>query len=265
LEEISKTCDTIISILPNDGIVESVSAVLLENSKSSLCHISCSTISPNTSRKLSTKFQDYKVKHNKDMLFVAAPVFARPDGLAKRQATWMISGQAAGRKIAHEILNHLGKTVDHGDDVGAANVVKLCGNFLIASSIESISESMALAEKHGVNREEVMTLLSSTIFDCLIYKGYGERVSKRNHGPGGFSLDLGLKDMTLVSQAAREANVPMPFLSTLLDRYVSAKAKGRQGMDWSAIGLGAAEDAGIDVAKDIARNMEGLPSDGKKQ
>ena len=62
--------------------------------------------------------------------------------------------------------------------------MKLCGNFLIASSIESISEAMALAEKNDVDRKVVMDLLSSTIFDCLIYKGYGQRVSDRDHRPG---------------------------------------------------------------------------------
>jgi 3-hydroxyisobutyrate dehydrogenase-like beta-hydroxyacid dehydrogenase len=66
--------------------------------------------------------------------FISAPVFARPDGLSKRQATWMISGNAQGRDIAHNLLSSIGKTVDYGDDVGAANVVKLCGNFLIAVS-----------------------------------------------------------------------------------------------------------------------------------
>lgn len=35
---------------------------------------------------------------------------------------------------------------------------------------------------------------------------------------GGFSLALGLKDVSLVSQAARETDTPMPFLSVLLDR-----------------------------------------------
>ena len=62
--------------------------------------------------------------------------------------------------------------------------MKLCGNFLIASSIEAISEAMALAEKNNVDRKVVMDLLSSTIFDCLIYKGYGQRVSDRDHRPG---------------------------------------------------------------------------------
>ena len=46
----------------------------------------------------------------------------------------------------------------------------------------------------------------------------------------------------------------MPFLSTLIDRFTSATAKGRADFDWSAIGLGCAEDAGIDISKDIQRN-----------
>lgn len=105
-----------------------------------------------------------------------------------------------------------------------------------------------------LDRSQVMDLLSSTIFNCVIYKGYGQRVANRDHRPGGFSLELGLKDVTLVSDAARQAQVPMPFLSVLVDRYTSARAKGRAALDWSAIGLNAAEDAGIDVSADISRN-----------
>ena len=89
----------------------------------------------------------------------------------------MVSGEVAGRQLATTLLSTGGKVIDYGDDIGAANIVKLCGNFLIASSIESISEAMALAEKHGVDRTQVMQLLSSTIFDCLIYK---VRLKKEN-------------------------------------------------------------------------------------
>ena len=117
----------------------------------------------------------------------------------------MISGDEHGRSVAKEVLTAVSTSViDYGEDIGAANVVKLCGNFLIAASIESISEAMALAEKHGVNRVHVMELLSSTIFDCLIYKGYGQRVSERDHKPGGFSLTLGHKDVSLVQKAAQD-------------------------------------------------------------
>ena len=75
---------------------------------------------------------------------------------------------------------------------------------------------------------------------------------------GGFSLELGLKDVSLVNKAARDSLVPRPFLSGVLDRYTSAKAKGRSDFDWSAIGISAAEDAGIDVSKDVQRNREAI-------
>ena len=251
LDEIGRACTVVFSMLPNDNAVKAVSgSVLAGAGDKKMYHVSCSTISPVTSRELA---EEYKKKGKE---FIASPVFARPDGIAKRQATWLVAGESQGRAIAGELLASAGKVVDYGPDVGASNVVKLCGNFLIASSIEAIAESMALAEKHGVDRVAVMNMLSSSIFDCLIYKGYGSRVSTRDHRPGGFSLELGLKDCTLVNEAARQADVPMPFLSVLLDRYTSSKAKGRSDFDWSAIGLAVAEDAGIDVSKDVARTRK---------
>jgi 3-hydroxyisobutyrate dehydrogenase-like beta-hydroxyacid dehydrogenase len=254
VEEIGASCEVVFSMLPNDKVVRAVSDDLVKGSGlgKKLVHISCSTISPITSRKLD---EEYKAEGN---IFIASPVFARPDGIAKRQATWMVAGAEEGRKIASTMLHSSGNVVDYGPDVGASNVVKLCGNFLIASTIEGISEAMALSEKHGVDRQEVMKMLSGSIFDCLIYKGYGQRVSERDHRPGGFSLELGLKDCTLVSEAAREADVPMPFLSVLLDRYTSSKAKGRADFDWSAIGLSVAEDAGIDVTADVERTRKDI-------
>lgn len=245
----------ILSMLPNDTIVNAVSADLIKGNTggSTFTHISCSTISPKTARRLE------ELHKESGHTFITAPVFARPDGLAKRQATWMIGGEESGRSTASALLSTIGSSVvDMGEDVGAANVVKLCGNFLIASSIEAIGEAMVLSEKNGVDREKVMGILSSTIFDCLIYKGYGSRVSQRDHRPGGFSLELGRKDVGLVSQAAMDSDTPMPFLSVLLDRYTSAKAKGRKDMDWSAIGLSIAEEAGVNVEPDVQRNAKAV-------
>lgn len=250
MDEIMSECDVVFSMLPNDLAVSSVCAELLEKGKEGMTHISCSTVSPVTSRRLADEFR----AANKTL--VAAPVFARPDGVAKKQCVWMIAGDEKGRAIAEHYLSHSGRVVDYGADTGASNIVKLCGNFLIASTIEAVSESMALAEKHGVDRESVMELLSSSIFDCLIYKGYGDRVSTRDHRPGGFSLELGLKDVKLVHETAQQADVPMPFCSTLVDRFTSSKARGRGDFDWSAIGLSVAEDAGIDVKKDVDWNRE---------
>jgi len=254
-------CSVVFSMLPNDDILEAVSNEMLQykpHNVSQPVHISCSTISPALARKLQVAHQAAGWD------FISAPVFARPDGIFRRQAVFMISGEPRGRDIARMLLQSMGRVEDFGDEVSAANVTKLCGNYLIAASIEAMSEAMVFAEKHDVDREKVMNLLNTTIFDCLIYKGYGQRVSQRDHRPGGFALELGLKDVLLVQGAARRQSVPMPFLSVLADRFVAAKAQGRGALDWSAITLGAAADAGLDVNADLKRNVDILEEQQKR-
>lgn len=191
--------------------------------------------------------------------FVTSPVFARPDGIQRKEAFFPLSGEYSGREEAKELIGTTSKNIfDFGEDAGAANVVKLCGNFLIASSIESMSEALALAESNGLDRVQVMKMLNSTIFDCLIYKGYGQRVSERDHIPGGFSLQLGGKDVSLVLRDASKQRVAMPFASVLRDRFLSAEAKGRSQLDWSAIGLSSSEDAGVDISQALVENLKAV-------
>lgn len=165
------------------------------------------------------------------------------------------------RDTATELLGATSsKIFDFGDDPGAANVVKLSGNYLIAAAIESMAEAMALSEKNGLDRVKVMDMLNSTIFDCLIYKGYGQRISERDHKPGGFSLELGLKDVGLVLNTAQRSHVPMPVASVLHDRWLSSMAKGRGEIDWSAVALSASEDAGMDISEALLQ-AKTAPSD----
>lgn len=128
LESLPSKCDVILSMLPNDEIVSNVSQKLVENSKKKFTHISCSTISPSVAQNLQ------KLHSNSNSTLISAPVFARPDGLLKRQAVFMISGTKEGRDIAKDVLRGFGRLEDLGDEISAANVVKLCGNFLIAVS-----------------------------------------------------------------------------------------------------------------------------------
>lgn len=171
--------------------------------------------------------------------------------MEKKQAYFVVGGtDARAMEAAKPILLATGSQVfEFGqEDAGAGSVVKLCGNFLIASAIESIGEALALAENQGLDRVEVMNMLSATIFDCLIYRGYGDRVSRRDHRPGGFALELGHKDVSLVFDTARRCKVPMPFASLLQDRFTSAlNQPGLGGLDWSAIGIDISKNAGVNL------------------
>jgi 3-hydroxyisobutyrate dehydrogenase-like beta-hydroxyacid dehydrogenase len=136
---------------------------------------------------------------------------------------------------------------DFGEDPGAANVVKLCGNFLIAAAIEALAEALTLAQKCGLDRKQVAEMLGQTLFACPVYQGYGKQIAENSYEPPGFRLSLGLKDIDLVLQTAATGPMPMPLASLLRDRWLAAVANGRENLDWSAAALGVAEDAGIRV------------------
>ena len=127
-----------------------------------------------------------------------------------------------------------------GEKPSLANVVKLSGNFLIASVLESLSEAIAFARKSGVDAATLMDFLTSTLFNAPVYKTYGGLIVEGNYDNVGFALPLGLKDSRLVLQAAEAKSA-----SLIRDRFLTAMARGNSNKDWSALGLIAAEDAGL--------------------
>ena len=131
------------------------------------------------------------------------------------------------------------------DTPKAANLVKLSGNFLIASVIESLGEALALVAKGGVDQRRYLEVLTSTLFDAPIYRTYGGLIAGETFEPAGFAAPLGQKDIRLALAAAEELRVPMPLASLLRDRFLTLLAQGGDRLDWSAIGGLAARDAGI--------------------
>ncbi|HLZ49654.1 MAG TPA: NAD-binding protein [Candidatus Acidoferrum sp.] len=140
-----------------------------------------------------------------------------------------------------------------GERPSLANVVKLSGNFLIATVLESLAEVLTFARKSGVDAGALMEFLTSSLFNAPVYKVYGELIAESKHEPAGFLLPLGLKDVRLVLQAAEAVSVPMPIASVLRDRFLTAMARGNQDKDWSVIGRVAAEDAGLTQSARAAR------------
>jgi 3-hydroxyisobutyrate dehydrogenase-like beta-hydroxyacid dehydrogenase len=110
---------------------------------------------------------------------------------------------------------------DFGDDIGAANTVKLAGNFMILSAMEALAEAFAMVEKRGISRSRLAELLTATLFDCPAYRTYAPVIAEHKHTPAAFSLALGLKDIRLALEAAGAAGAPMPLASLLHDRLLA--------------------------------------------
>lgn len=233
----------VLTMLADDRAVEEVclaAGSFVERLAPGGIHISISTISPAAARRLA----EHHAKHQ--VAYVASPVFGRPEAAAAKRLWVCTSGHATPKTRVRPILEAIGQGIfDFGEDAGSANVVKLCGNFMIASAIETISESLALAEKNGVDKNAVADLFGKTLFACPVYQGYGKQIAEERFEPAGFRLALGFKDVSLALGAAAASSTPMPVASLLHDRYLTAIAKGRGDMDWTAVALGVAEDAGL--------------------
>ena len=126
-----------------------------------------------------------------------------------------------------------------------ANLVKLSGNFLVASVIECLGEAVALIRKGGIDPTQFLAILTGSLFAAPVYETYGELVLEERYRPAGFTMPLGLKDMRGVLAAAGANNVPMPVASLLRDHFITGIARGNADFDWSALARLAAENAGL--------------------
>jgi len=224
------------AVFANDGILASLSRGGI--------HVSCSTISVALSDRLA-------IEHSRaGQHFVSAPVFGRPDAAENARLAVVAAGEKTVVDRCKPLFEALGpKLLVIGEKPSLANVVKLSGNFLIATVLESLGEAIAFARKSGVDASALLDFLTSTLFNAPVFKTYGGLIVEGKHEPAGFALPLGLKDVRLVLQAAELRSVPMPFASLLRDRFITAIARGNEKSDWSVIARVAAEDAGLPAAK----------------
>lgn len=232
-----------VTMLADDAAVESVALGddgLAARLSPGGIHISMSTIAPATAARLALYHAE------RGSTYVAAPVFGRPDNAQLRQLVICTSGPSAAKDKARPVLEAMGRAVfDFGEEPDAANVAKLCGNFLIAAAIEAMAEAFAMAEKSGLERSQVATMLTKTLFAAPVYQRYGEMIAAKRHSPAGFKLALGLKDVELVLATGGAARVPMPLAAMVRERLVAGLAKGREELDWSALALGVLDEAGL--------------------
>jgi 3-hydroxyisobutyrate dehydrogenase-like beta-hydroxyacid dehydrogenase len=235
--------DVVFSMLSDDAAVEAVTFGadgILAALPASAIHVSCSTISTALADRLTTAHRDAGQQ------FVAAPVFGRPAAAAAAELFVVAAGATEPLATLAPLFDVIGqRTFVVGEHPGAASLVKLSGNFLIASVIESLSEAMALVAKAGVDKEQYLELLTSTLFSAPVYRTYGGLIAREEFEPAGFAARLGLKDVRLALAAGESLEVPLPIASLLRDRLLALLARGGGELDWSAVSTLAAADAGL--------------------
>jgi 3-hydroxyisobutyrate dehydrogenase-like beta-hydroxyacid dehydrogenase len=232
----------VISMLANDEAATDITLAkggIIDYLPKGAIHVSMSTISVELSKRLT------QAHAKAGQRYVAAPVFGRPDMAAAAKLFIVAAGDPAAVDECQPLFGALGqKTTVIGTEPSAANLVKLSGNFLLASAIEALGEAVALVGKAGIDPSAYIEFLTSTVFNVPAYKTYGALIAQRKFEPAAFAAPLGYKDIRLTLAAAETLQVPMPLGSLLHDRFLRLLAQGGENLDWSAIGGLAFQDAG---------------------
>ena len=235
--------EAVITMLADDPAVETTvfgEDGILASLPEHAVHISSSTISVALSDRMT-------YAHEKaGQRFVSAPVFGRPEAAAAAKLFVAAAGNPQALSDCSPIFEVIGQRTFHfGEKPSLANLVKLSGNFLIVSIIESLGEAMALVAKGGLDQHEYLDFLTSTLFAAPVFRTYGGLIADKKFSPPGFVAPLGLKDVRLTLSAAEALRVPLPLASLVRDRFLTLLARGGDSLDWSAISQISAQDAGL--------------------
>ena len=245
-------CDAVVTSLPDDNALQSVAAGMVANMRPGSVHVSMSTVSPGASRLVAAAHE----QHGQG--YVAAPVLGNPDLARARHLYVIAGGKSAALESVRALLERLGKRLFVvGEDPGAANLMKLAGNVLTATTLQSMAEVLALLRKGGIDQRVGFEILTNSLFDAKVHKTYGGKIVEERYRPAGMVAPLAVKDLRLALAEAERDAVPMPSASLVHDRLVALVAAGGADLDWSALGLLEARDAGFATSLDARTAARG--------
>jgi 3-hydroxyisobutyrate dehydrogenase-like beta-hydroxyacid dehydrogenase len=234
--------EVVITMLADDAAIRAVvlEGGLVEAAAPGLIHVNMATVSVAFAQELAA------LHRQRGIAYIAAPVFGRVEVAAAGKLNIVAAGDKAALARVEPLFTVLGQKVwPLGDVPERANVVKIAGNFMLASAIETMGEAGALVGGYGVSTAELLDILTNTLFAAPAYRIYGALIAEERYEPAGFKLTLGLKDVRLALAAGEAAHVPLPFASVLRDNLLDAIAGGDAERDWAALARVARRRAGL--------------------
>ena len=190
-------------------------------------HIACSTITVALCEKLTAEHA------RRGIDFVAAPVFGRPNVAAEGRLWIVAAGTDRAIDRARPVLEPMSRGISIiGPEPRQASAVKLGGNFLISTMIQSLSESFVFAESQGIAPAVFLDAVNCALFQSPFYAAYGKVMLNPPEHPGA-SISLGAKDTRMLREAAAARNTRLSLADNLAEIFVQAQQAGLANEDWA--------------------------------
>lgn len=236
--EAVKDAEIVISMLPASKHVEGLylgEHGLLSSIDSSALIIECSTIAPESARKVADAAKKLGLR------IIDAPVSGGTGGAIAGTLTFIVGGEAADLESAQPYLQKMGKNIFHAGQAGAGQVAKICNNMLLGVLMAGTSEALALGVANGLDPQVLSDVIAKSSGRNWATELYNPWPGVMEHAPaskdyaGGFGVDLMLKDLGLAAESALNTRSSIPLGELARNLYSMHSAQGSGGKDFSSI------------------------------
>lgn len=232
-----KRTQVLVSVLPSDAATAALADQAAAAMPPGAIHLCLGTISVKLAASLSG-CHSAAAQH-----FAACPVFGRPDEAWDRDLTAIfgpaICPSTDWHAMAHAVLGAFAPRRHQVPAPESACAIKLAGNLLIASAISTMAEATRFVQAHGASAVSLHQVITGKLFQGPVYEGVGHRLAHTadrgaasNESPG-FTIQLGLKDMNLLCEAAATCGVPVALADPIRRLLNRAVEQGHANADWA--------------------------------
>ena len=229
--ETAEGVDLVITMLPNSPHVKSVMLEddkLAEKMPKTAAFIDMSSINPVASREIAAKLAEYGI----DML--DAPVSGGQPKAVDGTLAFMVGGKEEVFNKFKPVLEAMGSSVVLCGDVGAGNVTKLCNQTIVAVNIAALAEALQMGQMCGVEPEKIFQAIKGGLAGSTVMNAKAPMMMDQNFQPG-FRIDLHIKDLTNVQDAAKAVDAPIPLTQMVLEMMKILHHDGDGACDHSAL------------------------------
>lgn len=238
--QVAERADVIMTALPTPETVEAVYAEMTEAARSGQIYIDHSTVSPSTNRACAEALSKKGAK------FLDAPVSGGPAGASGGTLTVMVGGDQQTFDSALPVLQAFGKNIRLCGPVGAGQVVKLINQLLVGVHTSAIAEAAVFGARLGADPQIVLDLIGSSFGGSTMMTRNLPRFMSRDFSPAT-PVGLILKDLGLIHDEAKAAQVPLLLGALAEQRFLEARARGMGDEDMAALVKLWEEPAGVTV------------------
>ena len=163
-----------------------------------------------------------------------APVSGGERGAVEGTLSIMVGGDKPTFDLVLPIFQAMGKTITHLGPLGAGGFTKLANQIIVAVNLTALGEALTLARKAGLNRELTLKALGGGLAGSRCLEQKTPNYLSNTYNPG-FRVDLHFKDLGLIMESGRALGVPLPTTALVQELFAALRARGRGGLDHSAV------------------------------